>query len=154
MIYLKRKKKIFELLPCPAHWQACWSSHWPRSSCPRPSFLLLYIYIYMAVEVSDPSSSFIAPDGGYEPLAEAQRGGEVDVFGGCWIGDRVSAERGTQGGRVSEGSCVPERAVGFPRVPRRRKGNLRQPPLSAPWRATHRHRWSRPGRARLVGSSF
>jgi hypothetical protein len=44
------------------------------------------------------------------------------------------------------------RAVGVPGVSRRRQGHLRQPPLAAARRPPHRHRRSRPRRARLTRS--
>lgn len=49
----------------------------------------------------------------------------------------------------SQGQKCP---MGLSRLPRRRKGNLRQPPLPPPWRPPHRHRRSRPRGALQLGS--
>lgn len=101
-------------------------------------------------------------DGDPDPPAETRdraqraRGGEVAVVvGDCRFGYAVSPERFPQGILVfDERSRVAERAVGLPRVPGRREGDLCQPPRSARRRASHRHRGSRQGRACFLWTSL
>lgn len=94
-------------------------------------------------------SSLLWRDDGPARPAERKRrrqyahGGEVDLVCGSGIGLLVPGEPGPKGGGAEEGSREPERAVGVPGLPGRREGDLREPPLSAPRRAPHRHWRSR-----------
>ena len=80
-------------------------------------------------------------------------GEEAHVHGGGAGADacgRGVPVRGGGGEGEAAGGGGEERAVGVPRVPRRGQGDLCQPPLPPPRRAPHRHRGSRPRRARFL----